>query len=115
MVAQRAHQMLFLCCLQDVVVLIVTADRVQIAEAGFADFVKALLEDEEFQLGGHHRCQAQRVGARHLPLQYGARCMPHLFMRVVVQHITQDKCRAIQPGKAAQRRQVRLHDIVAIA
>ena len=46
---------------------------------------------------------------------YAGWSMRHLFMRMVVQYITQDNCRAIQPGKAAQRRQVRLHDIVAIA
>ena len=114
MIAKRAHQMLFLGCLQDIVILVITTNRLQIAEAGFADVVVALFENKKFQLGGHHRLEAKRPGAGHLTLQHGARRMGHLFMRVVVENVAKHKHRALEPGQPPDCREVGLHDVVAI-
>ena len=114
MIAKRAHQMLFLGGLQDIVILVIAADRRQVAEAGFADVIEALFENEEFQLGGHHRLEAKRPCAGHLTLQHGARRMRHLFMRLVVEDVAKHKHRALKPGQPPDCRQVGLHDVVAI-
>ena len=47
-VAQRAHHMFLFGGLQDVVIFVVSADGLQIAELVLADIVKAFLEQKEF-------------------------------------------------------------------
>ena len=115
MVAHRAHHMLFLGGGEDVVVLVIGGDRLQIAEAGLADLVEALLEQEELQLRRHHRLKAHVLQPGHLPLQQGAGRMRHVGVGVVILHVAQHHHRALQPAEAADGGQIRLHHIVAIA
>ena len=73
MIAERAHDMLFLRRLQDVVVFVIAADRRKIGVSRLADFIETLFENEEFQLGGRHRLEPHCGRPHHLCLQQGAR------------------------------------------
>ncbi len=48
-------------------------------------------------------------------LQHRARAMRQRLVMMVVDHVAEHECRRRQPGRAPQRRQVRLHDEVAVA
>ena len=114
MVADRAHDRLFLGGLEDVVVLIIGADRLQIAIARAREIAVALLEQEEFELGRHHRLVTELLQALALDLEDLSRRLRHRLVGVVVEKIAQDHRRAFEPGHPPHGRKVRLHHVVAV-
>ena len=114
-VAQRAHHVLFLGGLQDVVILVHARQRGEVAVALLAQLIKAFLEQEEFQLCRHHGVKAHRLQPLELFLEDRAGRMGDVLMRVVVEHVTEHHHRALEPGHRAQGAKIRLHHVIAIA
>jgi hypothetical protein len=115
MVAHRAHDALFLGGLQDMVILIVGADRRQFAIPRTGQITKALLEQEELELGRHHRRISERLEPRDLDLQDLPRRLRDRLMGVVVEKIAQHHCGSLEPGHAPHGGEIRLHHIIAVA
>ncbi len=113
--ADRPHHLLLLGGLEDVVVLVVGADRRHAAVAGGMQLGIAVGEEEEFELGGHHRLVAHLAQPGDLPLQHRARRMRHVGMGVMVEHVAEHQRRAVEPRRPPQRREVGLHHVVAVA
>ncbi len=84
-VADGAHHPLFLGGLEDVVILVVVADRVQRRQPAVAQVFIGVLEDVELQLGRHHRLEPHRTGAGDLNFQDRARRNPHRRLAVMFQ------------------------------
>ena len=113
--ADRPHHILLLGGLEDVVVLVIGAHRRHAAIAGGVQVGVGVREEEELQLRGHHRLVAHLAEPGDLALEHGARRMRHLGMGMVVEHVGEDQRGARNPGRPAQRREVGLHHIVAVA
>ena len=88
-VAQPPHDMLLLGGLEDVIVLIVTADRFEVAIAVAAQLIERFAEQEEFQLGRHHGGEAHRLEPRDLRLQDLPRGVRDGLVGVVVEDVAQ--------------------------
>ncbi len=114
-VADRPHHVLFLGGAHDRIVDVVAGKGLKIVVAFVEELVEALFEQEELKLGRHHRLEPQRAGAGDLALENGAGRMGDLFVGVVVKDVAHHHRRSRQPGHTAQRGQVGLVDIVAIA
>jgi hypothetical protein len=78
-VADRPHDVFFLGRLEDVVVLVIAAGELQVAVSAFARAVIGLVEQEEFEFGGHIGLQAHGFQPGDLALQDGARRMRHFL------------------------------------
>ena len=115
MVADRAHHAFFFGGLKNVVVFVIATDRAHFAEATFANVVKALLEQKELQFRRHHSVKAQGLEPCNLLLQNSAWGMGDGLMCVVVQNITENHCRALQPGHQPDRAEIWFHDIIAVS
>lgn len=114
-VADRPHHVFFLGGLEDVIVLVVARDQLQIAVAARSRVIIGLVEQEELEFSGHEGLHAHRLEPLDLLLEDGARRMRHFLMRVMVDHVAKHQRRALKPRNAAQRRQIGLHGVVAIA
>ena len=114
-VAKGAHHRLFLGGLKEVVVLVIGADRRQLAVAARMRLFKAFAEQVELQLRRHHRGHAAVFEPPKLALQDRARAHRNVLVPVVVHDVAQHQRRAFLPRDAAQRRQVGLHHVVAVA
>ena len=114
-VADRAHHILFLGGLEDVVILIIGADQIDAAIAALMGFAIAFMEQEKLQLRSHHRLHAHIFQPRDLLFQHGAGRVRHIFVGVMIFHVAHHHGGAIKPGNAAQSGHVRAHHIVAIS
>ncbi len=112
--ADRPHDMLFLRGLEDVVILIIVADRLQPAIAAFRRFLIGGFEQEEFQLCRHECLKPHILQARHLLFQNSAGGMGDIIM-VMILHIAQNQGSSLQPGNMTQCRQIRLESVITIA
>ena len=74
-----------------------------------------LVEQIELKLGGDAGRHAERAEPRDLFAQHGAGAMGKLVVMVMIEHVAKDEGRGRQPGDAPERRQVRLHDEIAVA
>jgi hypothetical protein len=113
--ADRPHHVFLLGGLEDVIVLVVGADRREAAVAGGVQRLERLGEQEELELGGHQRLEAHRLQPGELALQDRARRMRHLGVAMVVEHVGEHQRGALEPGRAAQRGEVGFHRVVAVA
>ena len=101
--------------LEDVIVLDVGAGGLEIAKAfGFGRFV-GLVEQIEFELGSEIGRHAKRVEPRDLLAQHRARGMRECLMAVMIEDVAENERRCRQPRNAPERRQVGLHDEIAVA
>jgi hypothetical protein len=114
-VADGPHDAFFLGGLEDVIVLDVLAGRLEAAVALFAGRVIGLVEQEELELGGEERLHLHCVQALELALEHVARGMLQGRVVVMLEDVAEDQRGLLQPRDAAQRRQVGLHDEVAVA
>jgi hypothetical protein len=94
---------------------VVAAERAEVLVVAVVQRVEAFLEEVKFQLRRHHGVKAHRLGAGDLALQDRAGADGDLLMRVMVEKVGHAERRARKPGDAAQRGEVRLHHIVAVA
>ena len=113
-IAHAAHQALFLGGLEDVVVLVVGADRGRAAVALVRQRLKTFAENKKLQLGGDSRHQTHLLQSLQLRFQDRARRMRHRRMRMVVEGVTQHQCRAFQPRQWPQRAQVRFQGVITV-
>lgn len=89
-IAEAAHNTLFLDGLEDVVVFVIAADRLQVAKPALADLIKAFVEQKELRLGCHHRVKPQSGKPGHLRLQNGTWEMGNGLMPVMIEYIAQN-------------------------
>ena len=116
MPADRADQPLHLRALQHVVVLDVPAERLEVLEVLALRRLVGLAEHEELQLGSAHGHDTHRRGAFQLALENGPRRHVNQCAGLFIVHVAEHQRRPLQPGSAAQRRQIgfAVHVTVAV-
>ena len=114
-VADRAHHGFLLGGAHDRVVDVVAAERAEVAVALVEELVVGRFEEEEFELGRHHRLEPHGAGAGDLALEDGAGGVGDFLVGVVVEDVAHHHGGAGEPGHAAERREVGLVDVVAVA
>ena len=115
-VADGPHDAFFLGRLQDVIVLDVIARRLEIAIALGMRALIALVEQEEFEFGGHIGLHLVIGEALELLLQDGARRMRNILMCMVIEDIADARALYFSSqGIAPQGRHIGLEHEIAIA
>src|SRR6056300_315801 len=97
MVTERSHNVLFFRRLEYMVILVVATNWLKIFESRFPDDVQALFENKKFELCSHHCVKAHFLETFNLFSQNGSRGMTHLFVRVMIQNITENHDSAFEP------------------
>ncbi len=113
-VANLAHQTFFLGGLEDMVILVISADGGHVAIGLIAQFFKTFAKHEELELSGHHRFQPHGLQAIDLLLQDSARRVRHFCVGMMIIKITQHHCGSFEPGQQTQCRHIGPHDVVTV-
>ena len=112
--ADGAHDAFLLGGLQDVIILDIGAGGLQAMEALGSRALVALVEQVELELGRAQGAHLHGRQPRDLFFQHRARAVRHIMM-VMVEDVGDDERRILEPRNSPQRRQVRLHDEIAVA
>ena len=115
LVAQQAVERLGLGGLEQVVVLVVVAERPRHAPARFGELLPGVLEDVELELAAGLDREPRRCGAIHLALQDRPRRDRDLLVGRLVDRVRQDEGGLLEPRHVAQRIPDRRCDPVAVA
>jgi hypothetical protein len=114
-VPDRAHHVLLLRGAHDRVVLVPASNRAEVAIVFVPERLEGLLEQVELELGRHHRLEPHGAGAGDLALQHRAGRVGDLLVAMVVEHVAHHHRRAGKPRHTAERREIGLVDVVAVA
>ncbi len=112
--ADRAHHLLLLGGLEDVVILDVLPGGLRLVVALGADGLEALVEEVEFEFGSKVSHVAALIEPLQLLLQHLPRGMREIMV-VVILHVTEHQGRARKPRHAAQRGEIGLQHEIAVA
>src|SRR5438093_9463201 len=113
--ADGADQRLHLPALQRMVVLEVPAEGLEVVEALALGGSVGVAQHEELELRGGHDAHARGGRALDLPLEDGARRHGHERVALLLDDVAEDDRRVLEPGRAAERREVRHAAYVTVA